>query len=79
MNLKIEGLLEKAGFTGYVPLNNEYVTYGISQGAALERFTKLIIDECVKSIRNTNLEDVDGGDSAVLNAAAEQVIKHFED
>jgi hypothetical protein len=31
------------------------------------------VAQCIKLIRNTDLEDVDGGDSSVLAAAASQV------
>jgi hypothetical protein len=43
----------------------------------LEDFAELIVRECAKVARNADLEDVEGGDSSVLYAAAEQIKKHF--
>ena len=43
----------------------------------LEKFAELIVKECAAIASNTNLEDVDGGDSAVLGAAREQILEHF--
>jgi len=37
----------------------------------------LIVQECARIVPNTDLEDVDGGDSAVLRAASAQIKKHF--
>ena len=42
-----------------------------------EKFAELIVRQCAAITSNTNLEDVDGGDSAVLGAAREQILKHF--
>ena len=42
-----------------------------------EKFAELIVRECARIARNTDLEDVEGGDSAVLRAAGEQIEKHF--
>jgi hypothetical protein len=42
-----------------------------------EKFAELIVKECARIASNTNLEDVDGGDSAVLGAAREQILEHF--
>lgn len=41
------------------------------------KFGELIVAECARIARNTDLEDVEGGDSAVLQAAGEQIEKHF--
>jgi hypothetical protein len=43
----------------------------------IERFAELIIRECASIARSTNLEEVEGGDSAVLRAASEQIKEHF--
>lgn len=43
----------------------------------LEKFAALIIKECAQLARNTNLEDVEGGDSAVLLAAKHHILDHF--
>jgi hypothetical protein len=44
---------------------------------ALERLTALIVKKCASIASNTNLEDVEGGDSSVLAAAAQQIKNHF--
>ena len=41
------------------------------------KFAELIVRECARIALNTDLEDVEGGDSAVLRAAGEQIQKHF--
>ena len=45
--------------------------------AVVEKFAELIVRECAAIASNTNLEDVDGGDSAVLGAARGQILEHF--
>ena len=42
-----------------------------------EKFAELIVRECAQLARNTNLEDVEGGDSAVLRAAGDQIEDYF--
>ena len=42
-----------------------------------EKFAELIVRECAQLARDTNLEDVEGGDSAVLQAAKRQILEHF--
>ena len=42
-----------------------------------EIFAKLIVKECASVARNADLEDVTGGDSDVLRAAANQIEQHF--
>ncbi len=42
-----------------------------------EKFVELIVIECVRAVRSVDLEDVDGGDEAVINACAENVKKKF--
>jgi hypothetical protein len=44
---------------------------------SLENFAELIIRECAQLARDTELEDVEGGDSAVLRAAKLQILEHF--
>jgi hypothetical protein len=51
------------------------MTYG--QDKVLERFAELIVRECARIVTNTDLGDVDGGDSAVLRAASKQIREHF--
>ena len=43
----------------------------------MEQFAKLVVKDCAKIASNADLEDVDGGDSAVLRAASEQIKEHF--
>ena len=42
-----------------------------------EKFAELIVKECAKLARDTDLEDVEGGDSEVLRAAKRQILEHF--
>ena len=41
------------------------------------KFAELIVRECARIARNANLEDVEGGDSAVLRAAGDQIEDYF--
>ena len=66
MNERIQKLVEQAG----VPLSMPFDKW-------CEKFAELIVKECAAIASNTNLEDVDGGDSAVLGAAREQILEHF--
>lgn len=43
----------------------------------VERFAELIVRECARVAMNTDLEDVEGGDSDVLYAAHTQIKQHF--
>ena len=43
----------------------------------IEKFADMIVRECAQLARDTNLEDVEGGDSAVLRAAKLQILEHF--
>ena len=43
----------------------------------MQKFAELIVKDCAKIASNADLEDVDGGDSAVLRAASEQIKEHF--
>lgn len=52
-------------------LNSEY------HDLWMENFAVLIIAECAGIARNADLEDVEGGDSAVLRAAGDQIKEHF--
>ena len=42
-----------------------------------QKFGELIVRECARIARNANLEDVEGGDSAVLRAAGDQIEDYF--
>jgi hypothetical protein len=41
------------------------------------KLAELIVRKCACIASNADLEDVDGGDSSVLCAAAEQIKQHF--
>lgn len=68
MNRQFKELALQAGYP-------DYMTYG--QDLVLERFAELIVRECARIASNADLEDVEGGDSSVLCAAAEQIEQHF--
>jgi hypothetical protein len=42
-----------------------------------KKFAELIVRECAQLARDTDLEDVEGGDSDVLRAAKQQILEHF--
>ena len=69
MNAQIEKQIKKAG------LNTQYVDY--FGPALLEQLVKSVASECATIARNADLEDVEGGDGAVLRAAATQIENHF--
>jgi hypothetical protein len=56
--------------------NNLEATRVFFEGG-LEKFAELIVRECARIVPNTDLGDVDGGDSAVLRAASKQIREHF--
>ena len=43
----------------------------------LDKFGELLVQACATQARNTDLELVEGGDSAVLQAAQQQMLEHF--
>lgn len=54
--------------------------FGIQQVDELfdkEKFAEMLIKECAQLARDTNLEDVEGGDQSVLRAAKMQILEHF--
>lgn len=70
MNQRIYELASQAGMAeGFGP--------EVWQTTFTDRFAELIVRECSVVARNTNLEDVEGGDSAVLREVAKQIQKHF--
>lgn len=77
MNKLIDRLIKEATkeVWGNCPYNGspQFEGYEVDQ----EKFAKLIVRECAKVARNTDLEDVEGGDSSVLRAAGDQIEKHF--
>ena len=77
MNERIKELALQAGLS-HMPSNYPDMA-DLYKGADFElaKFAELIVAECARIARNTDLEDVEGGDSAVLRAAGEQIEKHF--
>lgn len=73
MNKRIQELAEQA--TTYI----EPVPGHSGEGWIFdkEKFAELIVEECARIVPNTDLGDVDGGDSAVLRAASKQIREHF--
>ena len=80
MNEQIKELAHKAEFINKRHNGDEWRWGYIDPELAdkLEKFAMLIVKECAKVARNTDLEDVDGGDSAVLYAASEAIENHFK-
>jgi len=77
MNERIQKLAEQAGFSFKYKTAPDELNPG-HKLQDLEKFAELIVKECAKVARNTDLEDVDGGDSAVLYAASEAIENHFK-
>lgn len=67
MNQRIQKLMQQS-----------MVEYQYDLRFSPEKFAELIIAECASIVRDTNLEDVEGGDSAVLNAASDQLKEFFK-
>ena len=70
MNERIDQLLVKAG----AYFGGEGVDYSNFDP---KKFAELIVKECAQLARDTDLEDVEGGDSEVLRAAKRQILEHF--
>ena len=77
MNQRIKELVEQA--TVEVWGNNPWTGLPEFEGYELDakKFAELIVKECARIASNADLEDVEGGDSSVLCAAAEQIKQHF--
>lgn len=43
----------------------------------IKKFAELLIRKCSNIACNTDLEDVEGGDSAILRAASNQIVQYF--
>ena len=70
MNVRIRELAEQALFeSDFDDEQNIKITMDI--------FAELLIRECAQLARDTDLEDVEGGDSEVLRAAKRQILEHF--
>jgi len=72
MNERIKELYLQA-----VEYSNGQMTFGDTREFFAEKFAELIVKECAQLARDTNLEDVEGGDSDVLRAAKQQILEHF--
>jgi len=73
MNDRINNLIDQSGFGSYAEIPDTYVVHKND----LAEFAELIVKECAQLARDTNLEDVEGGDSDVLRAAKQQILEHF--
>lgn len=63
---------------GFVNDDGKWDSRPISQQEDnFKTFAELIVKECARVAINADLEDVDGGDSHVLQAASEQIKQHF--
>ena len=67
MNERLQNLAREAGHFEF----NKWDYFDIN------KFADMIVRECAQLARDTNLEDVEGGDSAVLRAAKLQILEHF--
>ena len=73
MNERIRELMVKSGAYDHYEING-----GVNgDELPMIKFAELIVAECARIARNTNLEDVEGGDSAVLRAAGDQIEDYF--
>jgi hypothetical protein len=73
MNERIKELINQMNQSG-LPYGDNAMTVTDSD---LEYFAELIVRECAQLARDTNLEDVEGGDNDVLRAAKLQIMEHF--
>jgi hypothetical protein len=77
MNQRTTELYQQALEFAYNKVPKENWSADILHPIVSGKFAELIIQECASRVRDTDLEDVEGGDSAVLNAAAKQLKQHF--
>ena len=79
MNEQIKELAHKAEFINKRHNGDEwrwgYIDPELSD--KLEKFAMLTAKECAKVARWTDLEEVEGGDGAVLRAASEAIENYF--
>ena len=76
MNKQIETLLKQSGGEFYEGWFGSPNTVKFTE-EELQAFVKLIVRECARIARDADLEDVEGGDGAVLHAAGLQIEQHF--
>ena len=72
MNTKMQNLVAAAGGECYAGFAGSPNTVKFTE-EQLEKMVKLVLEEASSKVRNTDLEDVEGGDSAVLWAASQQL------
>ena len=72
MNERIKLLAEQCRIETY-GVNGELLAADFDE----QKFAELIVRECAQLARDTNLEDVEGGDNDVLRAAKLQILEHF--
>jgi len=77
MNKRTVELYTQALDFAYNKIGKEHAGKGFFEAAVAGTFAELIVRECAQLARDTNLEDVEGGDSAVLRAAKLQILEHF--
>ena len=70
MNERIRELIKQHG------INITIDGLGYGEGN-VEGLAELIVRECAQLTRDTDLEDIQGGDSEVLRAAKRQILEHF--
>lgn len=68
MNERIGKLVEQA---------EEWNADGDKCEVNLTKFAELIVVKCAQLACDTDLEDIEGGDSEVLRAAKRQILEHF--
>jgi creatinine amidohydrolase/Fe(II)-dependent formamide hydrolase-like protein len=79
MNMHKRHLLDmyvRSGLGAYFPVNYHGANEEVIE-VHMEKFAELIVQRCASIVRNADLDDVEGGDSAVLQAAADQLEKYF--
>jgi len=81
MDPKIKKLAEDCGFYFYdmTDIDSQNLGYSVEADSfeAVNKLVEAVVRECAKVARSTDLEDVEGGDSEVLQAATLQILKHF--
>ena len=75
MNAHFKKLIQEAGIKFDTDIND--VDVCVMLPSDLETLIKLVAKECASVARDADLEDVDGGDSAVLRAAGNQIEQRF--
>lgn len=75
MNERIQELAVQADLL-IKKTNGDEFRYG-NFDPKFQKFAELIIRDCAQIARDTNLEDVEGGDNDVLQAAKQQILEYF--